>query len=73
MFSSDLFHNIFAIFSKTLVFMNIIIHVRLTLTSTDTIFLHIYLRGEGHFGAADSVLDNWAPCRFGAGNFSAIS
>jgi len=25
------------------------------------------------FGAADSALDNWAPCRFGAGHFGAVS
>ena len=30
-------------------------------------------RGEGHFGAADSALDNSAPCRFGAGHFGAVS
>ena len=29
--------------------------------------------GEGHFGAADSALDNSAPCRFGAGHFGAVS
>ena len=29
--------------------------------------------GEGHFGATNSALDNSAPCRFGAGNFGAVS
>ena len=29
--------------------------------------------GEGHFGAADSALDNSAPCSFGAGHFGAVS
>ena len=28
-------------------------------------------KGEGHFGAADSALDNSAPCRFGTGRFGA--
>ena len=31
------------------------------------------MMGEGHFGAADSALDNSAPCRFGAGHFGAVS
>ena len=25
---------------------------------------YIGFMGEGHFGAADSAVDNWAPCRF---------
>ena len=29
--------------------------------------------GEGHFGAADSALDNSVPCRFGTGHFGAVS
>ena len=32
-----------------------------------------YLRGGGHFGAADSALDNSAPCRFGTGHFGTVS
>ena len=38
-------------------------------------FIFVYSRitmvGEGHFGAADSALDNSAPCLFGAGHFGA--
>ena len=36
-------------------------------------FLPTIIWGEGHFGAADSELDNSAPCRFGAGHFGAVS
>ena len=32
-----------------------------------------YFLGEAHFGAADSALDDSAPCRFGAGHFGAVS
>ena len=35
--------------------------------------IQLAVQGEGHFGAADSALDNWAPCRFGAEYFGAVS
>ena len=36
-------------------------------------FSYIGGRGEGHFGAANSALDNWEPCRFGAGHLGTVS
>ena len=29
--------------------------------------------GRRQFGAADSALDNWTPCRFGAGQLGTVS